>query len=203
MQATMARSNWTRQSSAAAYLEPFIYRPNLHVLVNTNASRILLSNQTGTPSAYGVEFVTQNGSTFQVNASREVILSAGAFNTPQLLMLSGIGPRWHLNQFDIPVQADLAGVGENLFDHLMVPMDFLATNQSTITLSRDIGHILSEMNLYEYFVNNTGPLTRVIFSETYVPSGVNGDESWPDAQCYFTVNNCELAQIDFDRESYS
>ena len=90
LQAAQSGTNYTRQTSAAAFDVVNIGRPNLHVLVNTFVTRILFSlNQGGgAPIATGVEFIRDNR-TYQVTASREVILSAGVINTPQLLMLSG------------------------------------------------------------------------------------------------------------------
>jgi 4-pyridoxate dehydrogenase len=101
-----------RASAARAYLRPIMKRPNLTVLTHAQAQRLLLD---GT-RAIGVEYV-RNGANIKAEAAREVILSGGSFNTPQLLMLSGIGPADHLRELGIPVVAALP-VGDNLQDHL-------------------------------------------------------------------------------------
>ena len=110
--------NSSRAHSAAAFIEPNIGRPNLHVLVNSHVTRVLFNNQGGRPIATGVEFV-RNNRTYTVSASREVILSAGSINSPQKLMLSGVGPRDHLSQLGIPLLADLP-VGNNSIGYYLV-----------------------------------------------------------------------------------
>jgi choline dehydrogenase-like flavoprotein len=101
-----------RSSAANAFLKPARNRRNLVVEARAQATRVLLRG----PRATGVEFV-KHGQRHQVTAEREVILAAGAFSTPQVLMLSGIGPAAHLRQHGIAVAADLP-VGKNLQDHL-------------------------------------------------------------------------------------
>ena len=104
--------NGKRSSSAVAYLKPVLDRKNLSVVTKALTSRILFSGSRAT----GVEYV-HAGQTIKAAAEREVILSAGAFNTPQILMLSGVGPAAHLKEQGIEVRADLP-VGKNLQDHL-------------------------------------------------------------------------------------
>ncbi|XP_063618707.1 ecdysone oxidase-like [Cydia splendana] len=110
-----------RQSTATAFLGPISHRPNLHVLKYTLVTKVIMDGVT----AVGVEALTDAGKTITIKANKEVILSAGAINTPQILMLSGIGPRKHLKEFDIDVIADLP-VGENLHDHITAPVYFTA-----------------------------------------------------------------------------
>jgi 4-pyridoxate dehydrogenase len=105
------RDGW-RSSSARAFLRPAKSRPNLTVKVGAHTTRVLLQGSRAT----GIEYV-KHGKVERVTAEREVILSAGAFNTPQLLMLSGIGPADHLNTMGIKPVVDLP-VGKNLQDHL-------------------------------------------------------------------------------------
>jgi 4-pyridoxate dehydrogenase len=102
-----------RASSARAYLRPARHRRNLHVETGAHATRVLIE---GT-RAVGVECVRGSGDVVAVRASREVIVCAGTFNSPQLLMLSGIGPAAHLREFGIRPLVDLP-VGRNLQDHL-------------------------------------------------------------------------------------
>ncbi len=108
--------NGHRSSAATAYLRTVMNRPNLTVLTNALAHRVLLD---GT-KAYGVEY-SRDGGTVLADAAKEVILCGGAFNSPHLLMLSGIGPADHLHEFGIKPIVDLP-VGDNLQDHLKVEL---------------------------------------------------------------------------------
>lgn len=109
----VTQKNGERWSAARAYLFPHIeQRQNLQVITHVMVSRIIIENG----RAVGVEY-RQKGQNHTVTANKEVLLSAGAFHSPQLLMLSGIGPRQELEKHGIPVIKDLAGVGENLHDH--------------------------------------------------------------------------------------
>jgi choline dehydrogenase len=101
-----------RCSAADAFLRPALARPNLTVLLNTLAVRIVFDGD----RALGVEYV-QDGERQLARAEREVVLSAGAFGSPHLLMLSGVGPAAQLRRFGIPAVADLAAVGAGLQDH--------------------------------------------------------------------------------------
>ncbi|XP_063835376.1 ecdysone oxidase-like [Ostrinia nubilalis] len=102
-----------RQSGAEAYLRPIAHRPNFYLLKNTQVTKILFDEK---KNAIGVTAVN-NGKAITIHANHEVILTAGALITPQLLMLSGVGPKEHLSSFNIPVVSDLP-VGQNLQDHI-------------------------------------------------------------------------------------
>jgi len=104
--------NGERCSAAKAYLGPALGRPNLSVLTNARVTRILFEGR----RAVGVELL-QDGQLRTLQASHEVLLSAGALQSPQILMTSGIGPGAHLQQHGIEVLHDLAGVGQHLHDH--------------------------------------------------------------------------------------
>lgn len=108
-----------RWSSANAYLDPARRRQNLRVVTKAHATRIILDGKRAT----GVEFA-RHGSPHRVGARREVILAAGAFGSPQLLLLSGIGPAAHLRAIGLPVDHDLQGVGENLQEHFYAQLMF-------------------------------------------------------------------------------
>jgi len=103
--------NGRRSSASTAYLKPALQRKNLTLKTKVHATRVLIENR----RAVGVEFV-ERGKVVRAHAAREVILSGGTFNSPQLLMLSGIGPADHLRSLGIDVLADLP-VGKNLQDH--------------------------------------------------------------------------------------
>ncbi len=105
--------NGERWNAARAYLHANAERKNLSVLTGRHTRKVVFEGL----KAVGVE-VKRGGSIEQVRARKEVILSAGAFGSPQLLMLSGIGPKAHLEQHGIPVLHDLPGVGQNLQDHV-------------------------------------------------------------------------------------
>ncbi|XP_074594873.1 oxygen-dependent choline dehydrogenase-like [Brevipalpus obovatus] len=108
-----------RCSTGRGYLSSASNRRNLDIVIHAVVHRILIDSKN--KRAYGVEY-KKNGKFYQVKARKEVILSAGALNSPKLLMLSGIGPKNELEKFGIPVIADLPGVGQNLQDH---PKTFL------------------------------------------------------------------------------
>jgi choline dehydrogenase-like flavoprotein len=108
-----------RWSAADAYLHPAASRPNLTVLTGALATRVLVSGGRAT----GVEY-RRNGALHTVRATSEVVLSGGAVNSPQLLMLSGIGPADHLREVGVDVVHDLPGVGAGLQDHPLVPVVF-------------------------------------------------------------------------------
>ena len=103
-----------RHSAAAAFLKPAMRRPNLTVWTHAHARRVTVADGRAT----GVE-LDRDGETVTVGASRETILAGGSINTPQTLMLSGIGPAAHLREMGIEVVADRPGVGQNLQDHLI------------------------------------------------------------------------------------
>jgi choline dehydrogenase len=111
-----------RHSAAAAFLVPILDRPNLTVQTSAVVTRLLFE---GTRTV-GVEYLHQ-GTLHHVYVNQEVILSAGVFDSPKLLMLSGIGNADHLNALEIPVIADLPGVGQNLQDHLLVGIGYQST----------------------------------------------------------------------------
>ncbi|KAF9483045.1 alcohol oxidase [Pholiota conissans] len=111
-----------RSSSATSYLGPqFINRRNLNVLLHARASRVLSTGTVhGQPIMQTVEFRSASGALTRATARREVILSAGAVNSPQILMHSGIGPKATLSKFGIETLVDNPSVGQNLSDHLLV-----------------------------------------------------------------------------------
>src|ERR1051326_7926980 len=114
----VTQKNGQRHSTAAAFLKPALRRSNLTVKTQAHVTKLLCSGQ----RAIGVEFV-QNGQTQQVSAECEVILCGGVINTPQVLMLSGLGPADHLRALGIAVLADLPGVGQNLQDHPLIGVE--------------------------------------------------------------------------------
>jgi choline dehydrogenase len=117
-----------RCSTAVGYLRPAMRRPNLRVITHAASERILFEDR----RAVGVVYTLPDGMKRTVRARREVIVSAGAINSPQLLMLSGVGPAAHLAEHGINVVQDLKGVGQNLQDHYTTPIKLKCTQPVTV-----------------------------------------------------------------------
>lgn len=108
-----------RVTGASAFIRPILERKNFHLLSRARATRLLIERG----RVVGVEYMGPGG-VQQIRAEREVVLSCGAFETPKLMMLSGLGPAEQLAAFDIPVVQDLPGVGGNLHDHLLLGIGY-------------------------------------------------------------------------------
>jgi choline dehydrogenase len=141
--------NGWRCSTADAYLRPAIHRPNLTVWVNTQVTRILFDGTRAT----GVSYLREGDSPGSVRAEAEVILSGGTINSPQLLLLSGIGPATQLRDHGINVNVDLPGVGENLHDHTMTPLVWAMRG------SKDLLEMATEENMALWAQKCGGPFT--------------------------------------------
>ncbi|XP_055388925.1 glucose dehydrogenase [FAD, quinone] [Condylostylus longicornis] len=171
--------NSTRTSSNRAYLYPIKgKRPNLHIKKNAHVTKILIDPETKT--AYGVSVVI-DGHKYKVRARKEVIVSAGAINTPQLLMLSGIGPASHLQEMGIkPIIADLA-VGFNLQDHTAPAVTF--TTNATSLHFEDFANPL----LLTDFMNHHGPYGSPGGCESisfYALDDPKNADGWPDIELF-------------------
>ncbi len=112
-----------RWSAARGYLHPALGRPNLEVKTRALATAVIVAGG----RCVGVRYRDASGVEVEARAGREVVLAGGAINSPQLLLLSGIGPAAHLRELGIPVVRDLPGVGGNLQDHLFVPVAYACT----------------------------------------------------------------------------
>ncbi|NNF56659.1 MAG: choline dehydrogenase [Rhodothermaceae bacterium] len=137
-----------RESGATAFLKPIRHRDNLTIETGAQATRVLFE---GT-RAVGIEYV-QGGETQQAHAAEEVLLCGGAINSPQLLMLSGVGPVDHLRAQGIEVVADRSEVGSNLQDHLIVGVRYRSKEGGTL-LSAE-----SPLNIARYLLTRRGLLT--------------------------------------------
>jgi choline dehydrogenase len=144
----VTQKNGRRHSAADAYLRPALARPNLTVFSGARAARVLIENG----RASGVAFV-QEGAERQVRATSEVILAGGTVNSPQVLLLSGIGPADQLSRLGIPAMHNLPGVGANLQDHPMVSVGYLCTQQVSLDGAETFA------NLLRYLFLKKGPLT--------------------------------------------
>ncbi|EDW51047.1 glucose dehydrogenase [FAD, quinone] [Drosophila sechellia] len=159
-----------RHSAFRAYIEPIrSRRRNLHILTLARVTRVLID--AATKSAYGVE-LTHQGRTFKVKARKEVILSAGAFNSPQLLMLSGIGPEDNLKAIGIPLIKALP-VGKRMFDHMCHFGPTFVTNTTGQTLfAAQLGAPVAKEFLLgraDTFLSSIGGVETLTFIK--VPSG--------------------------------
>lgn len=133
-----------RCSNARAYLDGIKHRSNLHIKTDSRVTRVILRDH----RAVGVR-VLHKGTTQDWHARREIILSAGAFQSPQLLMLSGVGPREELARHHIPVLHELPGVGQNLQDHLDVFVEVSAKSRAPVSLHwRELPRLLRGMLSY-------------------------------------------------------
>eukprot|EP01023_Acetabularia_acetabulum_P068274 TRINITY_DN963_c0_g1_i1.p1 TRINITY_DN963_c0_g1~~TRINITY_DN963_c0_g1_i1.p1 ORF type:complete len:542 (+),score=78.96 TRINITY_DN963_c0_g1_i1:101-1726(+) len=149
-------SKGTRCSTAIGYLNPALKRSNLTTINNALVSKITIENQV----AKGVEYTDSDGKTQQLSVAKEVLLCAGTFNSPQILMLSGIGKEEHLKQHNISVTKNLPGVGANLQDHLQTSALFNCNYKQTLDSAENFPNIVK--NLFNYFVNKKGPFTSNI-----------------------------------------
>lgn len=177
MQATMNRG--IRTSSAKAFLHNKKKRKNLHILTNSYVTKVLIDSYTKT--ATGVEFY-RNGQRYIIRAKKEVILSAGPIESPHLLMLSGIGPKAHLESMGIQVIQDLK-VGETLYDHITFPGVTFTLNTTRFTLIEK--KITTIENMVQYSQFGDGPLTSIAGVETigYIRTNVSNDEDeFPDLE---------------------
>jgi choline dehydrogenase len=167
-----------RDSSAQAMLVPALRRPNLTLLTRTAVTAIRIEGGRAT----GVEIGAADGAR-SLSASREVLLCAGAIHSPQLLMLSGVGPSQHLESLGIRVKADLAGVGANYHDHPAVPIALEMRDTTSYGLSwRTLPRSL--WNIAQYAVARRGPLASNVFESTaFIRSTADADR--PDIQIAF------------------
>ncbi|XP_053660921.1 glucose dehydrogenase [FAD, quinone]-like [Anopheles marshallii] len=171
----------TRCSPAKAFLTPIRNRENLHVIKHALVDRVLIDERN---VATGVSFVIEGSQRVQqVTARREVIVAAGAINTPQLLMLSGVGRADELQQFGIPVKVDL-NVGGNLQDHVAVPLVFKFYNLPDSTTDEQFAQI---NELYNYAVlNQSQAIARTGFLDTMAFLNTkNASDPFPDLQVFY------------------
>lgn len=171
-----------RCSASKAFLRPIRRRKNLFVAKEARVTKILIDEVRR--RAIGVEFI-KHRKRYSVRANKEVILSAGTLNSPQLLMLSGIGPKDHLQQLAIPVVQDLK-VGYNLHDHVsMAGLVFMVNDTVTIVEER----YRNPKYVLDYLLNGSGPYTipggaeAVLFTKTN-PNN-NDNDKLPDIELVF------------------
>ena len=143
-----------RWSAADGFLTPVRHRPNLRVLTGALADRVLLDGRRAT----GLAWRGADGQAHQATARRAVLLAAGALGSPALLLRSGIGPVGHLSDLGIPLRHALAGVGENLHDHLQIALRYRLKDASTLNPRMNSWLAQAGMAL-RYALTRRGPLT--------------------------------------------
>ncbi|XP_076336480.1 glucose dehydrogenase [FAD, quinone]-like [Tachypleus tridentatus] len=170
----------TRCSTSKAFLQSVKDRPNLDIVIFAFATKVLFDDQL---IARGIQFI-KNDLQYMVFARKEIILSGGSINTPQLLMLSGIGPRKHLEELGIPVLVDLP-VGLNLQDHIYPGgVTFLIDKPYSILQSR----VMTAQEAVKYFAAGKGPLTLLggVEGLGFIKTKyANISDDFPDAEIHF------------------
>ena len=166
-----------RWSSARAYLHPALKRKNLSTEINVQVNKVLFEGK----KAVGVEY-SKKGKTFSVKVNKEVILSAGALNSPQILMNSGIGDSAELSKHGIDVLHELKGVGKNLQDHYAVVNSFNCTKP--VTLHRSASFLRTQLAGLQYLLLGTGdaafpPTSAGAFFKS------SPDKDIPDTQIHY------------------
>lgn len=167
-----------RESGTTAFLRPAMSRPNLKVVTSALVTRVVVENRRAT----GVD-IQQNGETKRIVARREVILSAGTFGSPQILLLSGIGDGAALQALGIAVQHDLSGVGANYHDHVASGVLMRTSNSTSYGISLK-ALPRGAWNVLEYLLARKGPFASNVFeSHAFVKSTSGRDR--PDLQIVF------------------
>lgn len=150
------RSGW-RWNTSKAFLRPIKQRSNLTIWHSTHVNRLVFEQQGTTPHCVGAELL-RDGQTLSVSANKEVVLSAGAIGSPQILQLSGIGPAELLASHGIDMVAELPGVGENLQDHLQIRSVYKVTGAKTLNTMANTLLGKAKIGL-EYALKRSGPMS--------------------------------------------
>ena len=129
----MTSKNGVRMSTSRAFIRPARDRPNLHIMLNTTVTKVLVHPKSR--SAHGVEIMHEDGFTRKILTKKEVIIAGGAVNSPQILLLSGIGPREELVKANVRPVIDLPGVGKNLHNHVAFFINFYINDTNTTPLN--------------------------------------------------------------------
>jgi choline dehydrogenase len=173
----VTQKNGERWSAARAYLHPAAARKNLTIVTKAQATRVLIENGRAT----GVEYV-RRGKRYKVRVAREVALAGGGINSPQLLLLSGIGPADELRALGVKVALDLPGVGKNLQDHLNV--NILRRTTRPVTLDGKDAGLASLAVALQWALFKTGPgTTNVAEAGAFITSNLGA--ATPDIQYHF------------------
>ncbi len=185
----VTQNNGKRCSAARAFLEPALSRSNLTLLTGAHCHRVLIEHR----RAVGVE-AEVNGDRKMVKARWEVIVCAGAIGSPQLLMLSGIGPKAHLDEVSVPVIHDLPGVGGNLQDHVDIAVSYHAKPGFGLGMSVQFAPRFVK-SLFDYYL---GSVRRGLLTSNIVEGGgfirTQANLSKPDVQFHFVSGNASYSE---------
>jgi choline dehydrogenase len=192
---TISPSDQVR-SSSTAYLDSALKLSNLKVYTQTLVQKIIFNNKTAT----GVE-VQSRGIDYTIHASKEVILSAGAFQSPRLLMVSGVGPSDTLNDLGIDIVADLPGVGQNMWDHIIFGPSYAVSIDTLSAVLKNPTNLIATVQ--QYATNAMGPLTspgvefigwekvpakyRANFSQSTIDDLAQFPSDWPEVKVSFNT----------------
>jgi choline dehydrogenase len=169
--------NGWRGSTAARFLFPAMKRPNLTVITGALATRVEVHAGRAVALHY-----RQGGQDHCLEAAREIVLSGGAYNTPQLLLLSGIGPADELRELGVNVVHDLPGVGRNLQDHPSIAMVWSA--ERAVTLTNDLRFDRLTLSVLEWALTGKGRIANMpVTANGFVKTRPELER--PDAQCLF------------------
>lgn len=186
-----------RSSGYSAFIRPVENRPNLHIITRATVTKILINSK---KTAHGVIFV-KDQQQHEVFATKEVILSGGTFNSPQMLMLSGVGPKAHLNSLGIKVVQDVPGVGRNLKDHLTFTGLIFTVNPSTTAVTNPLEDIQSVL---QWLLTRTGPLAdNGIGALAFMNTNMTLDNpTVPDMEILFTSGKMtQIVLMGFEKTS--
>lgn len=177
---TVTAASGVRQSTNTAYLKPIKNRANIKILKNALVTKILINENL---TAYGVE-VEQYEQKHTFYASKEVILSAGAVNSPQLMMLSGVGPQEHLEANNITCLIDSPMVGQNLQDHPLLPVTIYGDTPGELT----VGEMF--LNVLKYLENREGILAQSsVMTDAALFFSTIDNATVPELQSHITITN--------------
>ena len=178
----VTQKNGERWSTARAFLDPVMSRSNLTVITHATTEKILFTEKNSQKKAVGVQ-IKRRSKTQTIKAKQEVLLSAGAFGSPQVLMLSGVGDTKALDAHGIDTFHHLPGVGENLQDHADCVLGYKTKSKAAIGFSIS-GFVIAARDLVRYFWNRNG-----LFVSNFAESGgflkTDPSETTPDAQVHF------------------
>jgi len=190
------KSGW-RWNTSKAFLRPARSRKNLVIWTEAHVEKLLFTTQDGQPRCTGAQ-VMRGGQSLSVQAHNEVILSAGAIGSPQLLQLSGIGDATHLTNLGIAVVKDLPGVGQNLQDHLQIRAVFKVEGASTLNTLANSWWGKAKIGL-EYLLKRSGPMSM---SPSQLGAFTKSDPSQPYANLEYHVQPLSLDAFGEDLHAF-
>lgn len=172
-------SNGRRYSTAKSFLVPAKNRTNLHIVKHAHVQKILIDDNN---VVNGVEFLYKNDQLYKATIRKEVVLSAGAVSSPQLLMLSGIGPQEHLKKHNIPVKHNSA-VGKNLLDHVISIAYFQFHRSSQNSHQEAPTDVLDA--IYNLAIHNSGELKHLGATQMIAMLNTVNGTGYPDVELHF------------------